>query len=161
MVLICLKLNPHYPWMLCAKFGWNWPSRFKKILQFRQCFFCYFNILCTCKRAWPLLEQTWIPFNSVCFVPSLVEISPVVLEKKIFKFFQYIFAISLKRVWLLNKFEFPSPRMLCAKFGWNWTSGFGEEDENGRSLQTDGQENGQRDRRLMTGDQKRSLELSA
>ena len=33
-------------------------------------------------------------------------------------------------------------RMLCAKFGWNWTSGFWEEVENRKSLQT----NGQRDR---------------
>ena len=30
------------------------------------------------------------------------------------------------------------PRMLCAKFGWNWPSGSGE-DENVKSLQTDGQ----------------------
>ena len=27
-------------------------------------------------------EQTWIPFTQGCFVPSLVEIGPVVLEKK-------------------------------------------------------------------------------
>ena len=26
-------------------------------------------------------------------------------------------------------------RMLCAKFGWNWPSGSGEEDENMKSLQ--------------------------
>ena len=31
------------------------------------------------------------------------------------------------------------PRMLCAKFGWNWPSGSGKEDENVKSLQTDGQ----------------------
>ena len=46
--------------------------------------------------------------------------------------------------------------MLCAKFGRNWPSGSGEEDENVKSLQTDGQT----DRRT-TGDQKSSLELSA
>ena len=22
---IWTDLNPHHPWMLCAKFGWNWP----------------------------------------------------------------------------------------------------------------------------------------
>ena len=27
-------------------------------------------------------EQTWFPFTQGCFVPSLVEIGPVVLEKK-------------------------------------------------------------------------------
>ena len=31
------------------------------------------------------------------------------------------------------------PRMLCAKFGWNWPSGSGEEDENVKCLQTDRQ----------------------
>ena len=34
----------------------------------------------------------------------------------------------------LNKLEFPSPRMRCAKFGLNWPSGFGEEDDNVKSL---------------------------
>ena len=29
------------------------------------------------------------------------------------------------------------PRMLCAKFGWNWHSGSWEEDENVKSLETD------------------------
>ena len=39
-------------------------------------------------------EQTWIPLTPGCFVPSWVEIGPVVLEKKIFKFCQFIFATS-------------------------------------------------------------------
>ena len=37
--------------------------------------------------------------------------------------------------------------MLCAKFGWNWPSGSGEEDEIVESLQTDGQTDGQTDDR--------------
>ena len=44
--------------------------------------------------------------------------------------------------------------MLCAKFGWNWPSGSGEEDENVKSLQTDRQTDGQTDRWRTTGDQK-------
>ena len=80
-------------------------------------------------------EQTWIPFTQGCFVPSLVKIGSVVLEKKIFKFRQCIFAICViispwKRagpfIWTnLNPHH---PRMLCVKFGWNWLSGSGEED---------------------------------
>ena len=31
--------------------------------------------------------------------------------------------------------------MLCTKIGWNWPSGFGEKDENGESLKTDGRKN--------------------
>ena len=34
------------------------------------------------------------------------------------------------------------PRMLCFKFGLNYTSGSGEEEENVKSLQTDGWTNG-------------------
>ena len=52
------------------------------------------------------------------------------------------------------------PRMLCAKFDWNWPSGSGE-DENVKSLQTDRQTDGRTDRRRTTGDQKSSLEVSA
>ena len=37
--------------------------------------------------------------------------------------------------------------MLCAKFGWNWSSGSGEEDENVKSLQTDRQTDRQTDGR--------------
>ena len=38
-------------------------------------------------------ERTWIPFTQGCFVLSLVEIGPLVLEKKILKFRQCIFAV--------------------------------------------------------------------
>ena len=61
-------------------------------------------------------EQTWIPFTQGCIVPSLVEIGPMVMEKKIFKFRQYIFDISElsslgKGLYLhLNNLEGPSPR---------------------------------------------------
>ena len=37
------------------------------------------------------------------------------------------------------------PRMICAKVGWNWPSGSGEEDENVKSLQTDRQTDGRTD----------------
>ena len=45
-------------------------------------YFRYFTIISPWKRADPLFEQTWIPLTQGCFVPSLVEIGPVVLEKK-------------------------------------------------------------------------------
>ena len=38
--------------------------------------------------------------------------------------------------WLKN-LHLLYPRMLCAKFGWNWPSGSGEGDENVKSWQTD------------------------
>ena len=49
--------------------------------------------------------------------------------------------------------------MLCAKFGWNWPSGSGEEDENVKSLRQCQRE---RQRRTMAmDDQKSSVEPSA
>ena len=41
----------------------------------------------------PSFEQIWIPITHECFVPSLVEIGPLIIEKKIFRFLQFIFAI--------------------------------------------------------------------
>ena len=42
-------------------------------------YFCYFTIIYPC----PFLRQTCIPITQGCFVPSLIEIGPVVLSKKI------------------------------------------------------------------------------
>ena len=65
----------------------------------------------------------------------LVEIRPVVLEKKIFKmssmYFSYFLIISPWEkagplIWTnLNPLY---PKMLCAMFGWNWHSGSEKED---------------------------------
>ena len=87
------------------------------------------------------------------------KIGPVVLEEKIFIFRESSFAILLlspnvKRcglsIWTnLNPLY---PRMLFAKFGWNWPSGSGE-DENVKSLR--------QQRRRTNFDPKNSLEPSA
>ena len=47
-------------------------------------------------------------------------------------------------------------RMLCAKFGWNWPSSSGEEDENVKKF-TDGQTGRQTDRQTDDGRQKAHL----
>ena len=113
-------------------------------------YFHYFVIISPLKRPGPFIWTNWIPFTQGCFVPRLVKIGPVVLEEKIFlissMYFHYFVIISpWKRagpfVWTnLNPLH---PRMLCAKFGWNWPSGSEEEDENVKSLQTDWQSNRQ------------------
>ena len=42
------------------------------------------NIIIFMRIKWFFFEQTWIPFTQGCFEPSMVEIGPVILEKKIF-----------------------------------------------------------------------------
>ena len=132
------NLNPLYPRMLCAKFGWNWPSGSgqedflnflnafslflnylplekigalhlnkiesplpkdalcqvwlklanwfwkRRFFKFPQCIFTISQLSPLWKWWVPSFEQTWIPFTQGCFVPSLVEIGQLVLEKKIF-----------------------------------------------------------------------------
>ena len=69
-------LDSHHPSMLCAKFGWNWPSgSWEEDISISSMYFRYFVNIFPWKRA-------WIPITQGCFVPSLVEIGPMALEKK-------------------------------------------------------------------------------
>ena len=84
-------------------------------------------------------------------MPSLVEIGSVVLEKKIFKclsmyfsFFTIITPWKRAGPFIWTKLNPLYPKMLWAKFGWNWPSGSWEV-ENRKSLQTDGQTDRQTD----------------
>ena len=91
-------------------------------------YFCYLVIISPWKKdvAFPLKI---LEYPSPKDMISLVEIGRVVLEKKIFKFHQCVFAFSnylpldkgmaLNIITNLNSLH---PRMLCAKFGWNWLS---------------------------------------
>ena len=124
MVLHWINLYTHYPRMLCAKFGWNWPTgSVEDDFKMLSTYFHYFV------RRGPSFEQAWIPLTQRRFMPNLVEICPVVH----LKIRQYIFAISSvnispwKRaepfIWTnLNPLH---PRMIYAKFGlklakWFW-----------------------------------------
>ena len=112
MGLICKSLSLLHLRMLCAKFGWNWPSASGEDFSISSKYFRYFLIISPFKRAWLFICTNLNPLH---------------------------------------------PRILCAKFGWNWPRGSGEEDENVKSLQTaDGRTHGR-----TTGDQISSLELSA
>ena len=58
----------------------------EKICQFRQCISVISLLYYLRKGSGPLIEQTWKYFTLLgCFVPSLVEIGSLVLEKQIFK----------------------------------------------------------------------------
>ena len=114
---ICTNLNTLYPRMRCAKFGWNkpfcsWEENFSSM------YFANFVIIFIWKTVWLFIWKKikfkifkfcqWIfaisllspldkkallfiwkknpfpPCTKECFVPTIVEIGPVVLEKKIF-----------------------------------------------------------------------------
>ena len=90
------KVESPLPRMNYAKFCWNWStgSGEKNYTGLINGFFTISLLSLFEKVHGPLFEQTWIPFTQGYFVPSLVEIGSVVLEKKIFKFCQCIFTIS-------------------------------------------------------------------
>ena len=54
----------------------------EKIYQFRQCIFPILSSSLFEEERGPSFEKILIPFTQGCFMLSLVEISPVVLEKK-------------------------------------------------------------------------------
>ena len=76
-------LNPLHPRMLCAKFGWNWPSGsgeedFFNIVNVLSLFCNYLPV----EKGLDLHIKKWIR----CFVPSLVENVSVFLEKTLKSF---------------------------------------------------------------------------
>ena len=151
MVFICLKLNPIHSRMICAKSGWNWPSGSNEFI----------NVFPLLHYYLPLEKGVALHLNKLESPSPKYALCQVwlTLAQWFTRFFLDFFIVfSLFRYYLLWKRGWPFiwtnlnslyPRMLFAKFGWNWTSGSGE-NENVKSLQRDGQ----------TGDQKRSIELS-
>ena len=111
MVLHLNNLNPLHPKMLCAKLCWNWLSGSGEEDFLISSMFAIFVIISPWKRVGPFIWNNlnplhlnhalciviispwkrvgpfiWrklIPLNQKCFMPSLVEIGPVFLEKKV------------------------------------------------------------------------------
>ena len=120
-------MNPLHPKMLCAMFGriwfaeWFWRRSLNIIFLFR-----YYLPLE--KGRGPSYEQTCIPSIKGCFVLFLV--GPMVLEKKIFEYFQYNFTFSLlsplgEERGLSFQLESPSPKdalcqilLFCSQWFW-------------------------------------------
>ena len=92
-VTICKILSSHHPMKLCATFDWSMQlgSGEKGFLMWSM-YCCYFVLSPLVQTDIPLFEKK-MNFFYQCFLPSLVEIGPLVVEKKIFKSCQHIFAI--------------------------------------------------------------------
>ena len=73
---VCQVWSPIY-FMLA-----QWPVLEKKNSKYCQFIFAISLLFTLGNGRGPSFEQTWTPFTRGCFVPSLVEIGLVVLEKK-------------------------------------------------------------------------------
>ena len=163
------NLNPYHPRMLCAKFGWNWPSgSWEEDFLISSMYFRYFVIISPWKRTGPFIWRNLNPLHPrmLCAKfgwnwPSGSWEEDFLISSMYFRYFVLISPWKRARPFIWTNLNLLHPRMLCAKFGWNWPSGSGEEVENVKSLQMDRQTDRQTDRRRTTGDQKSSLELSA
>ena len=79
------------------------------IFKVRQCLFAISLLFSLGKGRGPSFEKTWIPITQRCFVPSLVEIGPVVLEKILkFSLFHNYLPLEKDMALHLNKHNFPS-----------------------------------------------------
>ena len=87
------KLNPLHPRMFSVKFGSNCLSGSGEE-DFKFCE-CIFNLLFCNYHSLKMGMALHLNKIEKCFVPCLVEIGPVVLEKKIFKFWQCILLFTL------------------------------------------------------------------
>jgi hypothetical protein len=101
-------------------------------------------------------------------MPSLIEISQLVLEKKIFKKKFSVFLLFCDYLPLekgnplhLNNLESPPPKDDLCQVWLNLAQWFWRRSRKCKSLQTDGQTNRWTDGRRTTGDHNSSLELSA
>ena len=122
---IWINLNPLHPRKLCAKLGWNWLWTF----------------ISPWKRAGPFI---WTNLNSLhprklCakfgwnWINGSGEEDFLILSIY-FHYFVIISPWKRARPFIWTNLNPLYPRKLCAKFGWNWPSGSGEEDENVKSL---------------------------
>jgi hypothetical protein len=113
---------------------WFWRRSFLKM--FSACIFTLLLFIPPLREGQsPSFKETWRPFPQGWFILSLVKISPVVMEKKIFiwphpHFYIFVIISPLKRTWpfIRTKLNFLYPRIICFKFNWIWSAGSGEED---------------------------------
>ena len=128
-------------------------------------YICYLDIISTWRWVWPFICTNLNHHHPSMLCAKFAWNWPSG-SKEDFESFRYnlnIFAIisPFKRVWpfIWTNLNPLHPRMLCARFGWNWSSGSLQEDENVKSLQTERHTNRLTDRRRTKSDQKSPLEL--
>jgi hypothetical protein len=121
-LFIWTNLNSFHPRIICTKFDWFWSagSGEEDFSKF-SLYFLLFRYYLPLEKGNPLLlKKIWIPFTQGQYVPSLVKIGPMVLEKiskwphPIFTFCNYL------------PFE-EDLALICTKFDLFWPAGSGED----------------------------------
>ena len=132
---IWTNLNPLHLKMLCAKFDWNWPSGSgEDFFLISSMYFRYFVIISPRKRPSPsltnlnLLHPRMLCARFGWNCPSSSGERGFLISTIYCRYFVIISPWQKGGVLYLHKLESPPPKDLCAKFGWYWPSGIGEED---------------------------------
>ena len=109
-------------------------------------YFHYFIIISPWKRMGPFIWTNLNPLHprKLCAKfswnwPSGSGEEDFLISSMYFRYFLIISPWKRAGPFIWTNLNLLHPRMLCAKFGWNWPSSSGEEDENVKSLQTDRQ----------------------
>jgi hypothetical protein len=116
----------------------------KKIFKWTHPIFAFLRLSPLWRGPGPLFEQFTIPFTQGWFMPSLIVIGLLVLEKKIFKNFQCIFTL----LWLsplgegqspsFEQFRIPSPKDDLCQVWLKLAQWFWRRSRKCKSLQIDG-----------------------
>ena len=119
----------------------NWSSGSWEEDLISSMYFCYFVIISPWKRAGPFIWTNLNPLHPRMHCAKFGWNWPSGSGEKDFFNFVNVFLLFViispwKRVgpFMWTNLNPIYPRMQCAKFGWNWPSGSGEEDENVKSL---------------------------
>ena len=135
MFLHLYRLESPSPEMHCAKFGWNWLSgSWEDEFYILSIYFRYFVIISPWKRAGPLIWtnlnhlHTWMhcaKFGWNWASGSGQEVFFNIVN--FFLLFRNYLSLIKGGALIWTKLNTLHPRMLCARLGWNWQSGSGEE----------------------------------
>ena len=119
--------------MICAKFGWNWPRR--RFFLICQCIFAKLSNYLPLEKGRTLLLNKFefpSPKDDLCQVwicwnwPSGTREEDFKNSSMYFRYFLIISPWKKVEPFIWTNLNPLHPRMLCAKFGWNWSSGSGE-----------------------------------
>ena len=129
---IWTNLNPIYPRMLCAKFGWNWSSGSgeEDFFYFINAFKLFHNYLHLEKGGALHSNKVGSPSPKDILCQVWLKLAQWLWIRRFLKFDNvYLFYLPLENgvALHLNKRGCLHPKMHCAMFGWNWSSGSGEE----------------------------------